>query len=170
MTARAPAHDASPAVEVIVESGLWTARPDAEATVRRAIDEAAAQASPQRGRREVSVLLSDDAAIRLLNGRWRGIDAATNVLSFPAGERAPVLLGDIAIAYETVAREAAQHGKPFAHHLAHLAVHGFLHLLGHDHELDDAADAMESLERNILTRLGIPDPYAARDVDADCHA
>ena len=85
------------------------------------------------------------------------------MLSFPAaarGRRArPPLLGDIVIAYETIAREARDEGKPVAHHLAHLAVHGFLHLLGYDHERDAEAEAMEALEREILARLGIPDPY-----------
>ena len=72
-------------------------------------------------------------------------------------------IGDIVIAYETVAREAAAEGKPFNHHLAHLAVHGFLHLLGYDHENNRDAEAMERLERKILKRLAIPDPYAVRD-------
>ena len=73
---------------------------------------------------------------------------------------------DIAIAYETLAREAEADGKPFAAHLAHLAVHGFLHLLGYDHELDEQACAMERLEREILARLDIADPYATRDAGA----
>ena len=84
-------------------------------------------------------MLTDDAAIRALNKRWRGIDKPTNVLSFPAqaapGGSEPLHLGDIAIAFETTAREAERENKPFAHHLAHLAVHGYLHLLGHDHEI-----------------------------------
>jgi probable rRNA maturation factor len=155
-----------PAVEIIVESDLWADEPDAETTVRRAIDEAAAQASPRPvADGEVAVVLSDDVAVRALNDRWRGIDAATNVLSFPAGAGAPMMLGDIVIAYETVVREAAAQGKPFVGHLAHLAVHGFLHLVGYDHQSDDAADAMEGLEREILARLGIPDPYATGDAE-----
>ena len=115
--------------------------------------------------------MTDDDAIRRLNRQWRGRDAATNVLSFPAtnpGEAAtPRLLGDIVIAFETTRDEAAAAGKPFLHHLCHLAVHGFLHLLGYDHESDDEAETMERLEREILTRLDMPDPYAARDVEAD---
>jgi probable rRNA maturation factor len=99
--------------------------------------------------------------MRLLNRIWRGVDAATNVLSFPnksvGGEAA--LIGDIVLAYETVAAEARQEGKPFAHHLAHLAVHGFLHLVGYDHQRDKDAAAMERLESKILHRLAIPDPY-----------
>ena len=73
-----------------------------------------------------------------------------------------MLLGDIVIAYETTAREAEAEHKPFAHHLAHLAVHGFLHLVGYDHEIDQEADAMESLEAEILSRLGVPNPYETR--------
>jgi probable rRNA maturation factor len=93
------------------------------------------------------------------------------VLSFPAlqpigsGEPddVPRMLGDIAIAYETTRKEADGEQKPFDHHLSHLAVHGFLHLIGYDHEKDDDAEAMESLEREILAQLGIPDPYADRE-------
>ncbi len=106
-------------------------------------------------------MLTDDSAIRVLNRKWRGIDAPTNVLSFPAEipAGAPALLGDIVLAYETVAREARRDGKSFAHHVAHLAVHGFLHLCGYDHERDSDAEIMEQLERTILRRLDIPDPY-----------
>jgi probable rRNA maturation factor len=97
----------------------------------------------------------------MLNRHWRGTDAATNVLSFRAinvgGE--PPFIGDIVLAYETVAREARDEGKPFAHHVAHLTVHGFLHLNGYDHQSSEDADEMETLERKILQRLAIPDPY-----------
>jgi probable rRNA maturation factor len=99
--------------------------------------------------------------MRALNRIWRGVDKATNVLSFPtkrAGE-GPPLLGDIVLAYDTIAREARRQRKPFAHHVAHLAVHGFLHLLGYDHEQHADAEAMEQTERDILRRLAIPDPY-----------
>jgi probable rRNA maturation factor len=101
--------------------------------------------------------------VQALNRDWRGIDKPTNVLSFPAPEPAagirPRPLGDIAIAYETTRREAESESKPFAHHLSHLAVHGFLHLIGYDHETDDEAETMENLEREILSQLGVPDPY-----------
>jgi probable rRNA maturation factor len=121
---------------------------------------------------EVSVLLCDDARIRALNAAWRGRDRPTNVLSFPALELvpgrvpprpavAPVLLGDIALAVETVAGEAERERKRPADHLRHLVVHGCLHLLGHDHEDDAAAAAMERLERLILAELGVADPYAS---------
>jgi probable rRNA maturation factor len=79
---------------------------------------------------------------------------------------APRQWGDIAISYETAAREAADEGKPFADHLSHLAVHGFLHLLGYDHESDHDAEKMEAAERTILARVDVPDPYAAREIDA----
>ena len=79
---------------------------------------------------------------------------------------APPYVGDIVIAYETTAREAVAEGKPFEHHLAHLAVHGFLHLLGYDHDNDRNARTMERLERTILERIGVPDPYAPRQAEA----
>ena len=106
-------------------------------------------------------MLTDDSAIRLLNRDWRGTDAATNVLSFPArnGGGEPPLIGDIVLAYETIAREARDEGKPFDHHVAHLTVHGFLHLIGYDHQRSKDAGEMERLERKILRRLAIPDPY-----------
>jgi probable rRNA maturation factor len=122
-------------------------------------------------RAEVSVLLADDATVRRLNADYRGQDRATNVLSFPAFERipgredgrlpaGPVPLGDIVLAFETVRAEADAEGKPLAHHVSHLLVHGCLHLLGHDHENPKDALLMEGLERDILGQLGIPDPYA----------
>ena len=162
---RSPLRRPALAVDIVVESPLWKAQCGADAMLRRALAAAAALA-PSEG--ELAVVLTDDAAIRALNRDWRGKDAATNVLSFPAKEarpdrRAPRLLGDIVIAYETVAREAAAEGKPFIHHLAHLAVHGFLHLVGYDHEANGDADAMERLEIAILARLDVPDPYLLRD-------
>ncbi len=123
---------------------------------------------PIHGEAELAVMLTDDAGIRTLNSNWRGIDKPTNVLSFPAlqptgassPDDAPRMLGDIAIAYETTRKEADDEQKPFDHHLSHLAVHGFLHLIGYDHEKDDEAEVMEALETEILAQLGIPDPYA----------
>jgi probable rRNA maturation factor len=153
-------------IDVLVESGLWTRTRDVKAMVRRAVTESAALLSTPRA--ELAILLTDDSAIRSLNRTWRGVDAATNVLSFPAGHTAgePLLLGDIALACETIAAEAVAEGKPFAHHVAHLAVHGFLHLLGYDHERAKAAETMERLERDILQRLAIPDPYGRPDRSA----
>jgi probable rRNA maturation factor len=151
---------AAPSIDVQVQSPLWDAEPAAAQTVRAAIDAAAALV-PATG--EVSVLLTDDASVRDLNRAWRGLDKPTNVLSFPAAKAGGALLGDIAIAYETLAGEAAADTKPFLHHLAHLAVHGFLHLLGYDHQTDSQADAMEGLERAALARLDIADPYRAHE-------
>jgi len=156
-----------PTVDVLIESTQWQALPSAEAIIQAVIAGAAKAGSVSVGVAEVSVLLCDDAAIAALNARWRGHEGPTNVLSFPAphgegvvhGADRPTPLGDIAIAYETTAREAADHGKPLPHHLAHLAVHGFLHLLGYDHELEGEAERMERLERDILAEIGIPDPY-----------
>jgi probable rRNA maturation factor len=114
---------------------------------------------------ELAIVLTDDSAIRALNRDWRGKDTATNVLSFPAPASPPAegghprLLGDIVIAYETTAREAGAEARPFRHHLTHLAVHGFLHLLGHDHVADAEAEAMEALEIAVLARLDVPNPY-----------
>ena len=146
-------------IDVVIESDGWP--PDAEAVVRSAITQAAR--TQTRGG-TVAVLLTDDAAVQRLNATWRGFDKPTNVLSFPAPQRDPSgALGDIAIAYQTTAREAGEENKLLAHHLAHLAVHGFLHLTGHDHESDHEADAMEQLEREILAKLGVPDPYLTRE-------
>ena len=164
-----------PAVDVVIASTRWSKAPQAAKLVRRTI----AAAAPARARAaELSVILTSNRAIGALNRQWRGQDKPTNVLSFPAPKQAtkrtakraatraaPRHLGDIVIAYETAAAEARAERKPFDHHLAHLAVHGFLHLLGYDHESDSEADAMERRERMILSRLGVPDPYAARDAD-----
>jgi probable rRNA maturation factor len=164
MTAAALAKARAPQIDVIVESALWESVADAEATVQRALVEAAHVVGADFDHRTVAILLTDDAAIRRLNAQWRGLDKPTNVLSFPPAPgtdspRETKSLGDIAIAYETSAREAQSEDKRFADHLAHLAVHGFLHLLGYDHEADTQAEQMEQLERVILARLGISDPY-----------
>ena len=160
-----------PITEVIVAADCWQDQPDAEAVIQRAIDAAAQLSDADVGDAEIAVMLTDDAGIRTLNNNWRGIDKPTNVLSFPALQPtgssgpndAPRMLGDIAIAYETTRREADDEQKPFDHHLSHLAVHGFLHLIGYDHEKDEDAETMEALERNILMQLGIADPYADRE-------
>lgn len=146
-----------PVVEVSVTSPLWDTV-DGEAIIRRAV---AAAAPAGTSSQELSVMLTDDATIKSLNAQWRHHDKPTNVLSFPSPGSG--ILGDIVIAYETTAREAAEEHKPLADHLSHLAVHGFLHLLGYDHESDADADVMEQLEREILARLGVPDPYMVRE-------
>ncbi|MBV9428876.1 MAG: rRNA maturation RNase YbeY [Bradyrhizobiaceae bacterium] len=148
----------APAINIVVESPLWRDVPNAAALLSRAIGEAADMTGASEPK-ELAVMLCDDAAMRELNGRWRGRAEPTNVLSFPAAPGSGTL-GDIAIAYETTAREAEAEGKTFADHLAHLAVHGFLHLLGYDHHSDAEAAAMERLEVEILARLKVPDPYA----------
>jgi probable rRNA maturation factor len=149
-------------VDVLVESKLWKEPARVKSILRRAVAEAAATL-PTRGG-ELAIVLTDDSSIRLLNRQWRGLDKATNVLSFPTqnGCGQPPVIGDIVLAYETIAREAHDDGKPFAHHLAHLTVHGFLHLLGYDHQQDSDAEVMEAAERKILRRLAIPDPYRPR--------
>jgi probable rRNA maturation factor len=146
-------------IDVRVESDVWKGTGNVKATVRNAVTQAAAMLSTSGA--ELAIVLTDDSAIRSLNRRWRGVDAATNVLSFPTRDAGgnPPLIGDIVLAYETIAREACAQGKPFAHHLAHLAVHGFLHLVGYDHERIKDAAKMENTEREILRRLAIPDPY-----------
>jgi probable rRNA maturation factor len=113
---------------------------------------------------ELSLLFCDDEAIKELNSRFRGIDKATNVLSFPGsdlmpGDVAASALGDIAFALQTVKKEADLEGKQFDHHLSHLMIHGFLHLFGYDHLEDDEAKQMERLEIIALTNLGIENPY-----------
>jgi probable rRNA maturation factor len=119
-----------------------------------------------------SLLFTSDAEVQALNRDWRGKDKPTNVLSFPmltraqllalAGEGPPELLGDIALAFETCAREAAEKGVPLEHHAVHLIVHGLLHLAGHDHEISsEAAEVMEALETKALASMGIADPYGA---------
>jgi len=137
---------------------------------------AAAQVAPELAhpRLSASLLFTSDAAIHALNREWRGRDKPTNVLSFPMLEREdllalapkgpPELLGDIALAHETCAREAVEKGVSLEEHAAHLLVHGLLHLAGHDHEISPAdADAMEALEIKALAILGIADPYGDRD-------
>jgi len=152
----------APLIDIVQNSDLWNGEPEAREIVRAAILEAQREASS--GRAEIAILLTDDSEIRELNRTWRKQDKATNVLSFPApAGSAGTHLGDIVIAFETVAREAKEEGKPLGHHLAHLAVHGYLHLAGYDHDNDAAAATMERLETEILARLGIPDPYAQTD-------
>ncbi len=145
-------------IDIVVESELWKDVPKVKTIVRRAVAQAAATLSTTGA--ELAIVLTDDSAIRLLNRNWRGIDKATNVLSFPTkGGGKPPLIGDIVLAYETIAREASIERRPFAHHLAHLTVHGYLHLLGYDHERSREAETMEEVERKVLRRLAIPDPY-----------
>jgi len=153
-------------IDVLVDSENWKNAAAAKVLVRRAVKQAATTLSTKTS--ELAIVLTDDAAMRKLNRNWRGIDAPTNVLSFTTknpgdhlGDQPGRHLGDIVLAYETIKREAHREGKLFDHHLAHLAVHGFLHLLGYDHENDAQARRMETTERAILHDLAVPDSYCA---------
>ena len=158
-------------VEIALPCGEWRhacpavetlARSAAETAWRRAIPPMPASDAPV----VIGLILTDDAEQRRLNRAHRGRDMATNVLAFPAMDPAvpvppgaPLLLGDVVLAFETVRREAAEQDKPLADHLRHLVVHGVLHLLGYDHETGVEAEAMEARECEILAALGVPDPY-----------
>jgi probable rRNA maturation factor len=152
-------------VEVSVSCESWRALcPEAEALAEGAARATLAAAAPNCGAPTVvGVVLTDDAEQRQLNRQYRGRDASTNVLSFAIGgappDGGPVMLGDVVLAFETVAREAAEQNKPLSDHLRHLVVHGVLHLLGFDHEGEAEAVAMEARETELLTGLGVPDPY-----------
>ena len=149
-------------IEISRNSEGWPEHLDARAeqAVREALTESKAKIT---GAAELSIVLTDDAEQRNLNRDWRGIDKATNVLSFPQIEPfAPVsgLLGDIILARETLVKEADEQGVSFDDHFTHLVVHGFLHLLGYDHIEDADALVMEGLETQILASLGVANPYA----------
>jgi probable rRNA maturation factor len=175
---------ASVSLDILVEAGEWPDEVSLEARAERAVGAVleelgfverssapSAKREPGEGVShpppcELSLVFTDDAHIQVLNAEWRGKDKPTNVLSFPAfppekgRTRLPPMLGDIVLAFETVQREAALEEKPVDHHLSHLLVHGLLHLLGYDHETEGEAEEMEALERRILARLAIGDPYA----------
>lgn len=151
-------------IDIAMEAGDWPAEDELLGHATRAAGAVFAELGVADAASELSLLFTDDASIRILNRDWRSKDKATNVLSFPAfevapGDPLPAMLGDVILAFETVSAEAALEAKPFAHHLTHLLVHGLLHLLGYDHENDADADEMEGLERKVLARLAIPDPY-----------
>ncbi len=157
-----------PSLDIRMQSRKWREIGDLRPRILAAVDAglALAPVKPLPGA-ELSLLLTDDKRIRIVNRDWRGFDKATNVLSFPAAppERiasSPVI-GDIVIALETVAREAEAEEKPFGDHLSHLVIHGLLHLLGEDHETEAEAQRMEALETAALARLGIADPYAGSE-------
>ena len=166
-------------VEVEVEDDAWPrALPECEAAAVGAAEAALAACRPARSEGEsgdpgaavsagvlgpglaLTILLTSDAVVQDLNARFRGKDAPTNVLSFPAAGSARPYLGDVALAFGVCAAEAEAQNKPLSDHLAHLTVHGVLHLLGYDHEADSEAEVMEDMERSILSRMGIRDPYA----------
>jgi probable rRNA maturation factor len=141
-------------IDIEIEDEAWSAAlPNAEALALEAAEAATAEGG-------LAILLTDDDTVADLNLRFRGKSGPTNVLSFPAPENREGHLGDIALAYGVCAREAAEQGKPLAHHLQHLVAHGVLHLVGYDHQTETEAAEMEALERRILAGLDVPDPYA----------
>ncbi|HBS50302.1 MAG TPA: rRNA maturation RNase YbeY [Rhodobacteraceae bacterium] len=165
--------------DIIIEDDRWSAVP-----LERLADAAGRAVLARLGLDPetctASLLACDDARIAALNTEFRGKPAPTNVLSWPAADLAPdrpggapippapdftgeIELGDIALAWDTCAREAAEAGKPLDDHLTHLIVHGLLHLLGYDHESDPDATLMEGLETEIRGKLGVPDPYRVGD-------
>ena len=168
----------SVALDINDEDPRWG---DLDARLRRAVDATLSHLGHLPAAFEVSVLACDDARIRTLNADFRGKDAPTNVLSWPAWDLSPEIpgdlpdppepgtpeapegLGDIALAYDTCAREAAEQGKSLDDHLTHLVVHSTLHLLGFDHRTEADASRMEGLEIAILAGLGIADPYSQGD-------
>jgi probable rRNA maturation factor len=149
-------------IEIEIEDDAWTSALHAAEVAERAgqavLDEIAPTDDGEPG---VAILLTSDGAVAELNQRFRNKAGPTNVLSFPASANPENHLGDVALAHGVCAREAAEQGKTLDQHLAHLVVHGVLHLLGYDHETDHEAEAMEALERSILESLGVPDPYAS---------
>nr|WP_321455105.1 rRNA maturation RNase YbeY [uncultured Cohaesibacter sp.] len=153
--------------DLLIEADLWQALPDLEAVIDRALLAGLTYVIEQEDiaflpECEISLVFTDDEAIRHLNADHRGKDTATNVLSFPIDEDADPfgpMLGDIVFAYETVKRESSELGVEIRDHLTHLCLHGFLHLLGYDHIEADEADKMESVEVAILAQLGLPNPY-----------
>lgn len=158
-------------ITVTREAGEWPE--DAEWLAERAaLATLSAVWDPADGPAELSVVLADDSLVQTLNRDYRGKDKPTNVLSFalteadsPEAEDAPTLLGDVVLAWETLVRESEEQGKTLSNHLCHLVVHGVLHLLGYDHEVDAEAEEMERLEVEVLGTLDVPDPYAASSSD-----
>jgi probable rRNA maturation factor len=157
-------------LDISVPCALWRRLPQARKMARETIAACAAESGIAAcAGADVSLCLADDERLRALNSRWRGVDKPTNVLSFPAArsrppERSPAL-GDIVLAFETLEREAKVFGAPLADHYRHLVAHGFLHLLGYDHRTDEEAERMETLEKRVLARFGVADPYALGVVD-----
>jgi probable rRNA maturation factor len=159
----------SPRIDFVESEPRWRRALAARKLARQAVAAAAEEAGVRLARgAELTVHLANDSGIRDLNKQWRDKDAATNVLSFPAmpAERVASarLLGDVFVALETLEREAAAEGKPLADHFRHLVAHGFLHLLGFDHETAAEAEAMERIETRALARLGVADPYAGAEL------
>ena len=149
-------------IETSVECAGWSALEDLDALVAECLRSALEESGDELVEGvEVSLLFCDDSRIQGLNRNFRGQDKPTNVLSFPSPDSLETarFIGDIAVAYETVAREAHEQGNTLEQHCRHMIVHGFLHLLGYDHEDEAEAEAMETMEIHILRRLGVDNPY-----------
>lgn len=142
-------------IDITHQSGTW---PDVQPLIKAAVEETLALLSEKPQALDVSIVLTDDTHIQDLNKTYRAKDKPTNVLSFPQDDN-PESLGDIVVALETLQKECIDQNKSFEHHIQHLIVHGFLHLIGHDHEDDAEAEEMENLEIRILANLGIKNPY-----------
>ena len=166
-------------IESQVTHAAWReAMPDLTRRAKRAAKAALAVAAPVAAEAELALVFVDDAASRTLNRDWRGKDKPTNVLAFAAQEAkagtrppaavtdGPLLLGDVVLAYETIAGEAEAGGVPFGDHASHLIVHGILHLLGYDHQRPREARVMETLEAQALATIGIANPYEALPQEA----
>lgn len=148
-------------IEVEIDDEAWSEEvADVVAVVERAASVALGDTVG-----DVVVLLADDGHVQQINGHFRDKDRPTNVLSFPAPDSARPHLGDLILAYGVCAAEATEQGKSLSDHVSHLTIHGVLHLLGHDHEIDDEAEAMEAEERRLLASLGIADPYSVNEPD-----
>lgn len=143
-------------IDISIQSGGW---PECEGLAKKAIAAVADQLEDPRSG-EISLVLSDDAQVQTLNRTYRGKDKPTNVLSFP---QSGPLLGDIILARETISCEAKDKTISFEDHLSHLIIHGWLHLQGFDHQTDDTAEEMESIEIAALATLGIDNPYQVSD-------
>ena len=148
----------TPVLNFIVHDERWVALiPHWQEEVASALEKTAQKLNKDFSPQEVNIVLTDDAEIQALNKTFRKLDKPTNVLSFPSGDEES--LGDIVLAYETVVREAIQDATSPLHHTLHLIIHGFLHLLGYDHDAEEEAQEMEGLEIQILSTLNIANPY-----------
>ncbi len=147
-------------VNVVVDEPKWRQKRALIAQIRRAAARAVACAGKAPQDASLTILLTNDESLKRLNRKFRGKNRATNVLSFPAAANGQSYLGDVAIAHGVTRKESERGSKPFSRHATHLAVHGVLHLMGHDHERTREARRMQRLEAIILAEFGIPDPYA----------
>ncbi|KEC55739.1 rRNA maturation RNase YbeY [Bartonella koehlerae] len=152
-------------IDIIVESAGWNDEKMLYNITEKALKTTMHHFSLENIVSEISLLFTDDKHMAQINAQWRGKNKSTNVLSFPAfplkvGDPPGPMLGDIIIARETVILEAKNEAKSFQDHLTHMIVHGILHLLGYNHETNEEAHHMEELERKILQKLSIKDPYA----------